>query len=65
MENSRVTKFVQLNKNEIKHSTYLVKIFVLAQSVERTTPSEEVLGSIPAAAAAPYWLGRCQYDVTG
>ena len=35
-----------------------------AQSVERTTPGEEVLSLIPAV-AAPYWLGRCQYNVTG
>ena len=34
----------------------------VAQSVERATPGEEVPGSIP---PAPYWLGRCQYNVTG
>ena len=42
----------------------------VAQSVERTTPGEEVLGSITAVAApppppAPYWLVWCQYNVTG
>ena len=31
---------------------------VVAQSVERVTPGEEVLGWIF------YWLGRCQYNVT-
>ena len=44
-----------------------------AQSVERATPSEEVLGSIPVVAArsllvgsvSPCWLGGCQYNVTG
>ena len=48
--------------------TELTKDFLLAtvggavaQSVERSTPGEEVPGSIP----APYWLGRCQYNVTG
>ena len=34
----------------------------VAQSVERSTPGEEVPGSI---SPAPYWLGRCQYNVTG
>ena len=29
----------------------------------RATSGQEVLGSIPA--PAPYWLGRCQYNVTG
>ena len=33
----------------------------IAQLVERVTPGEEVLGPFP----APYWLGRCQYNVTG
>ena len=37
----------------------------VAQSVERVTPGEEVPGSIHAVAGAPYWLGRCQYNVTG
>ena len=37
----------------------------LAQSVERATPGDDVVGSIPAVAARPYWLGRCQYNVTG
>ena len=32
----------------------------VAQSVERVTPGQEVPGLIP----APYWLGRCQYNVT-
>ena len=33
--------------------------------VERATPGEEVLGSIPAEAASSlYWLGRSQYNVT-
>ena len=34
----------------------------VAQWVECVTPGEEVLGSIPA--PAPYWLIRCQYNVT-
>ena len=34
----------------------------VAHSVERVTPGEEVLGSIPAVAIR---LGRCQYNVTG
>ena len=34
----------------------------VAQSVERLTPGEEIPGSIPAVA---YWLGPCQYNVTG
>ena len=38
---------------------------VVAQSAERATPGEEVLGSIPAVAARPYWLGQCQYNGTG
>ena len=33
-----------------------------AQSIERATPVEEVVGSIPA--VTPYWLGCCQYNVT-
>ena len=37
----------------------------VAQSVERATPGEEVTGSIPLWPPAPYWLGRCQYNVTG
>ena len=40
----------------------------VAQSVERTTPGEEVLCSIPAAAARSILvqlLGRCPYNVTG
>ena len=37
----------------------------VAQSVEHATPGEEIVGSIPAAAAAPYCLGRCQYNVIG
>ena len=37
----------------------------MAQSVERTTPGEEVPGSVPAVADAPYWSGRCRYNVTG
>ena len=32
----------------------------VAQWIERTTPGEDVPGSIP----APYWLGPCQYNVT-
>ena len=32
----------------------------VAQSVEREF-GEEAVGSIP----APYWLGRCQYNVIG
>ena len=34
-----------------------------AQWVERATPGQEVVGSI--LVLAPYWLGRCQYNVTG
>ena len=37
----------------------------VAQWVERTTPGQEVPGSIPAVAAAPYWLGWCRYNVIG
>ena len=37
---------------------YFIRGGGLAQSVERATPGEEVLGSILAVAAAPYWLGR-------
>ena len=37
----------------------------VAQSVERATPGEEVSGSIPLWPPAFYWLGRCQYNVTG
>ena len=36
---------------------------MVAQSVERATPGEEVPGSIPAVAAR--WLGRCQYNLIG
>ena len=36
----------------------------VAQSVERATPREVVPGSIPSVAAL-YWLGGCQYNVTG
>ena len=33
--------------------------------IERATPGEEVLGSIPAVAIRSlYWLGRSQYNVT-
>ena len=38
---------------------------VVAQSVERVTPGEEALGSSPLWPSAPYWLVRCQYNVTG
>ena len=31
----------------------------------RKTPGEKVLGSISLWPPAPYWLGRCQYNVTG
>ena len=37
----------------------------VAQSVERSTPGEEVQGLITAVVACSYWLGRCQYNVTG
>ena len=43
----------------------------VARSVERTTPCVEVLGLIsppptpPPWPPATYWLGRCQYNVTG
>ena len=37
----------------------------LAQLVERATPGEEVSGLTPLWPSAPYWLGRCQYNVTG
>ena len=37
----------------------------IAQSVERMTPGEEVGDRIPLWPSAPYWLGRCQYNVTG
>ena len=36
----------------------------VAQSIERATPGEEVLGSILAVAARTL-LGGCQYNVTG
>ena len=36
----------------------------VAQLVEHAVPGEDVPGSIPAVASAPYWLGRCQYNVT-
>ena len=32
---------------------------------ERATPGEGVLGSNPLWPPAPYWLGRCQSNVTG
>ena len=34
-----------------------------SSAVERTTPIEEV--RYPLWPPAPYWLGRCQYNVTG
>ena len=37
----------------------------VAQSVERATPGEVVPCSIPLWPHAPYWLDRCQYNVTG
>ena len=39
----------------------------VAQLVKLATPGEELLGLIPAVAAAPapYWLGHCQNNVTG
>ena len=37
----------------------------VAQSVERATPGEKVVGSIPAVTTAPYFLSRCQFYVTG
>ena len=37
----------------------------VAQSVERVTPGEEVPIRFPLWPTAPYWLGRCQYNVTG
>ena len=37
---------------------------VVAQSVERTTPGEEVAGSIPAVVVRSLLVG-CQYNVTG
>ena len=38
----------------------------VAESVERATPGEEVVGSIPAVGPPiTYWLGQCQYNVTG
>ena len=36
---------------------------VVAQSVERATPGEEV--RFPLWPPAPYWLGRCQHNVIG
>ena len=36
----------------------------VAQSIERATSRKEVICSIPVTgASAPYWLGRCQYNV--
>ena len=35
----------------------------VAQLVKRATPDEEAAGLIPTVAA--YWLGQCQYNVTG
>ena len=32
----------------------------MAQLVEHANSGQEVVGSIP----APYWLGRCHYNVT-
>ena len=46
-------------------SSMAVAIFPHVQ-VERATPGEEVLGSIPAVTARSlYWLGQSQYNVTG
>ena len=42
----------------------ILPVGAVAQSVERATPGEEVLGSIPLWPLTPYWLGRCQYNVT-
>ena len=33
--------------------------------VEHATPGQEFLDLIPAPVFARYWLGRCQYNVTG
>ena len=35
-----------------------------AQSAERATPGEEVVVRSPLWPPAPYWLGRCQHNVT-
>ena len=37
----------------------------VAQWIEWVTSGQEIVGSIPAVAPARYWLGRCQYNVTG
>ena len=56
--------FIRLS-NLILLSSVAVAIFPHVQ-VERATPGEEVLGSIPAEAARSlYWLGQSQYNVTG
>ena len=63
-----ILKSCQFNHNIA--SFFLIQIVAsaqggaVAQSVERTTPGEEILGSIPAVAARSLLLGRCQYNVT-
>ena len=37
---------------------------MVALSVERATPIEEIVGSIPAVAARSLLVGWCQYNVT-
>ena len=49
-------------------SNYLISLSIggaVAQSAERATPGEEVLVRSPLWPPAPYWLGRCQNNVTG
>ena len=36
-----------------------------SSAVERATPGQEVPVRFPLRPPAPYWLGRCQYNVTG
>ena len=58
-------KLLNINLSLISVCASLYLGGAVAQSVERATPGEEVPSSIQLWPSAPYWLGRCQYNVTG
>ena len=63
MRLSRCTLFWSLHcDNKLIFNFCLLLGCVVAQWVEHMTPGQEDMGLIPA--SAPFWLGRCKYNVT-
>ena len=58
------SKWVYVSDSETYKLLLRLLLLLPLQSVERVTPGEEALGSIPTVAVRSL-LGRCQYNVTG